>query len=176
MELNELKIVPQFAAETVCCFTGNRPHKLPWGRNENSIEFRKVKADLEATIRRLSDEGYSLFVCGAALGGDTYFAEAVIEIKKSREVFLECAVPFPAQAENWSEEDRKRYSFIIDKSDFVTVISPHYTSDCMMKRNRYMVDKSSVIVTLDYCAGGGTAATVAYAKKRGLRIIPLRRK
>lgn len=95
MELNELKIVPQFAAETVCCFTGNRPHKLPWGRNENSIEFRKVKADLEATIRRLSDEGYSLFVCGAALGGDTYFAEAVIEIKKSREVFFGMCGSFP---------------------------------------------------------------------------------
>ena len=70
MELQELKIVPQFESKAVCCFTGNRPHKLPWGRNEDSFEFRAVKSRLVSEINGLADEGYLLFVCGAALGGD----------------------------------------------------------------------------------------------------------
>lgn len=176
MELQELKIVPQFESKAVCCFTGNRPHKLPWGRNEDSFEFRAVKSRLVSEINGLADEGYLLFVCGAALGGDMYFAEAVLETKKTRRIFLECAVPFRGQADNWAEEERKRYERIIRESDFVTVLSPFYTRGCMMKRNRYMVDKSSVVITLDYGESGGTAATKAYAEKRGLRIIPLRHK
>lgn len=174
MNYDELKIIPQFAKSAVCCFTGNRPYKLPWGTNEADPRFLAVRAKLCATIDKLIEEGYSLFVGGMAQGGDTYFAEAVLEAKKRHSgVFLECAVPCPEQADAWDGAAKRRYKKILAAADFVTVLQPSYTRACMLRRNRYMADKSSVIVTLDYSGDGGTKYTVDYAEKLGLRILPL---
>ena len=41
----------------------------------------------------------------------------------------------------------------------------------MAKRNRHLVDNSSVCVAYLTRSGGGTAYTVEYAKKHGLKII-----
>lgn len=173
MELNDLKIVPQYDRSVVCCFTGNRPHKLPWGDNEDSPRCRALKASMLARITELADRGYKLFVSGMAQGGDTYFAEAVLRLRESRDVCLECAIPFAAQPDGWSVNARRRYAGIVDAADFVTYVSYAYGTSCLFKRNRYMVEKSSALVTLDYGGGGGTSYTVAYAKKLGLTIVEL---
>lgn len=98
MELSELKIVPIFARDAVCCFTGNRPHKLPWGKDEGRPECAALKRRITDAVIALAGEGYRLFVCGMALGADIYFAESVLEAKKTvPEIYLECAVPCPEQ-------------------------------------------------------------------------------
>lgn len=173
MNLEELKIVPQFDKNAVCCFTGNRPHKLPWGEDESDLRCKAAKRHIEQTVSELAESGITLFVSGMAKGGDTYFAEAVLKLKESKPVFLECAVPCPEQTNGWSEADKRRYGKILAASDYVTYVSPSYTRSCMFKRNIYMAEKSSVIITLDYETSGGTAQTVAYAKKLGLKIIPI---
>lgn len=48
-----------------------------------------------------------------------------------------------------------------------------YTKGCMHKRNRHLVDNSSVCVCYLNRESGGTAYTVNYAKKNGLEIINL---
>ena len=174
MNYEDLKIIPQFAKETACCFTGNRPYKLPWDGDETDPRFLDVKSKLAATIDELIDKGYSLFISGMAQGGDTYFAEAVLNAKRrGANVFLECAVPCPEQPNAWDGAAKKRYKKILAAADFVTTVQPSYTRACMLRRNRYMVDKSSAIITLDYSGDGGTAYTVAYAEKAGLTVIPL---
>lgn len=174
MNYEELKIIPQFAKSTVCCFTGNRPYKLPWINDETDPRFSAMKKKLDETIENLIEDGYSLFVGGMAQGGDTYFAEAILAAKKRHDgVFLECAVPCPEQPRAWDGEAQRRYKKILDAADFVTIVQPSYTRACMLKRNRYMVDKSSAIITLDYSGDGGTKYTVDYARKSGLKIVPL---
>ena len=88
-------------------------------------------------------------------------------------MFLECAVPCPEQPNAWDGAAKKRYKKILAAADFVTTVQPLYTRACMLRRNRYMVDKSSAIITLDYSGDGGTAYTVDYAEKAGLTVIPL---
>ncbi len=174
MNYEDLKIIPQFEKETVCCFTGNRPYKLPWVNDETDPRFLDVVKKLDATIENLVKRGYLLFVSGMAQGGDIYFAEAVLRAKNHhKNVFLECAVPCPEQPNTWDNAVKKRYKKILASADYVTVVQPSYTRTCMLKRNRYMVDKSSVIITLDYSGDGGTAYTVNYAEKCGLEIISL---
>ncbi len=170
--MNEEKIAPQFNAEMVCFFTGNRPHKLPWGDDESANECVKVKKKMDETLLELYQNGKRLFVCGMAKGGDIYFAERVLALKeKGCEVMLECAIPCPNQTTGWTDEEKKRYGEILDKADFVTLVSPHYSKYCMFKRNRYMVDKASVCVALSYGTSGGTETTIKYAESKKLQII-----
>ena len=46
-----------------------------------------------------------------------------------------------------------------------------YSSGCYYKRDRRLVDFSSVCIAYQYKATGGTAYTTRYAQNRGLRII-----
>lgn len=159
--------------ETTCCFTGNRPEKLPWGDDETDPAFSAFYAALESTLETLYGEGYRAFIGGMARGGDTWFAEAVLALKgKHPDVTFEAAVPFPEQAKGWNAVSRARYQAILDKSDRVTTVCPCYTRYCMSARNRYMVDRSSVVISL-LRSTGGTEKTVAYAVKRGVRVIAL---
>ena len=50
-----------------------------------------------------------------------------------------------------------------------------YARGCMHKRNRHLVDNSSVCVCYLNRESGGTAYTVDYAEKQGLEIINLAR-
>lgn len=168
----EEKIVPQFDQAMVCFFTGNRPHKLPWGDDESADECVKVKKKLDETLLSLYQNGKRLFVCGMAKGGDIYFAESVLALKeKGCEVALECAVPCPNQTRGWTDDEKKRYDEILDKADFVTLVSPYYSKYCMFKRNRYMADKASACVALSYGMSGGTETTIKYAESKKLQII-----
>ena len=48
-----------------------------------------------------------------------------------------------------------------------------YTSGCMLRRNRAMVDAADVLLTVFDGSEGGTAATIRYAKRRGTEIVPV---
>lgn len=153
------------------CLTGNRPHKMPFA--ENSESGKALKARIVSAVGALADEGYTLFISGMAPGADMYFAEAVLTLKSERGLTLEAAVPFPGQSRSFSAHDRGRYEKILANADKVTVLGQNYTPYCYFVRNRYMVESSDVVLTVDYGSSGGTASTVAYAKKLEKRIINL---
>ena len=50
-------------------------------------------------------------------------------------------------------------------------MSEAYTQGCMHRRNRHLVDHSSVCICYLTGSSGGTAYTVNYARKQGLEII-----
>lgn len=153
------------------CLTGNRPHKMPF--NENSEEGRALKQRILDAVTTLIGEGYEQFITGMALGSDIYFAECVLALKREHDITLEAAVPFDGQGKGFAAPDRERYKNVISHADKVTVLSPYYTQHCYFVRNRYMVDNSDVVLTVDYGKAGGTSSTVAYAKKNQKRIINL---
>lgn len=157
--------------EKICTFTGNRPQKLPWGFNESDQRCIDAKAEIDRLVLQAIEDGYDYFVCGMALGGDMYFAEAVLKAKRTHSIILECAVPFAGQAENWSAVNRVRYQRIMNNADIRTVLSDHFTQWCMHARNRYMVDKSDRVIAMNYASSGGTFTTVEYAAKKGKEII-----
>ena len=65
-----------------CCFTGHRPVKLPWGINEQDPRCLALKEQLAATLEGIYESGYRHFICGMAIGCDTYFAEEVLQLKE----------------------------------------------------------------------------------------------
>ena len=62
----------------ICAFTGHRPERLPWGRNEDDLRCAALKTLLRRTVREVYDRGFHTFLCGMARGCDQYFAEAVL--------------------------------------------------------------------------------------------------
>lgn len=77
----------------ICCFTG--PRAFPW--KEESIQHRDILRQLDAAILQAIELGATHFLCGNAIGVDTWAAELVIRQKKQHpELFLEIALPLPA--------------------------------------------------------------------------------
>ena len=155
-----------------CCFTGHRPMKLPWGMNEDDPRCLMLKAELAARLEGLYALGFRRFLCGMAIGCDMYFAEAVLALREDHpDVRLEAVIPFGDQPGRWNERQRRRYNSLIDRADRVTVLQTVYTSDCMMRRNRWMVDRSSILLACYDGRPGGTMNTILYAERSGLRVI-----
>ncbi len=159
---------------STCAFTGNRPQKLPWGEDETDYRCIAVKNRICEEITAAIERGYNTFISGMALGGDTYFAEEVLKLRNTYNIKLVCAVPFPDQCKGWSKQDIDRYYEILSQADETVILSEHYSKYCMHKRNRYMVDSSSLLLSLDYSNDGGTTSTVAYATKQNLIIVSVK--
>ena len=103
---------------------------------------------------------------------DLYFAEAVLALRLCRSgVTLEAARPCESQADAWPEAEQHRYQAILDQCDFETLVQHRYDRFCMQRRNRYMVDRSALVLSVyDGVPKGGTAQTLAYAMRQGVPV------
>ena len=54
--------------------------------------------------------------------------------------------------------------------DFETMVQRHYDRGCMLRRNRYMVDRSSLLIAAFDGSKGGTLYTASYALKHGVEV------
>ena len=159
----------------ICCFTGHRPKGLPWGEDESAPGCMAAKALLAQEVERAWQEGYRTFVSGMAMGGDLYFAEAVMACQMvHRDIVLMAAIPCPDQTRGWPREQAERYQRILNwiGPDHQVLVQNQYTRDCMLRRDEYMVDQSQRIIALyDGRSSGGTRYTLECAMKKGLESI-----
>lgn len=152
-------------------FTGYRPEKLPFFGEDDPMCI-DLKQRLSEQIGKLINDGADEFYTGMALGVDTWAAEAVLEHKKSHpEIKLIAAVPCPEQPNKWNAADKARYRAILGQCDKILTISQHYTRDCMLKRNRALVELCDVLVAVYDGQKGGTGYTVNFAKSSGKNIV-----
>lgn len=153
-------------SKRTCCFTGHRDVK--------KSEYERLATAICSMIDTLHTEGFTEYICGGALGFDTVAAVTVINLKKLYpDIRLIIAKPCPEQASRWAEPDRALYQRILDRADEVVTVSPVYTRSCMLERNRYMVDRSEMLIAYVKRAEGGSAYTLRYAEKKGLDILNL---
>ena len=129
--------------ENTCCFTGHREYKLPWGSDENDPRCRRLQQQLFDAVDAVYAAGIRHFICGMANGCDLYFFDAA------------------------------RYLRLQHPCDYQTLVQEAYTPGCMMRRNRYMVDASRILIAAFDGRPGGTARTLEYAARRRLEIIQI---
>ena len=149
--------------ECTCCFTGYRI--LP----KNKLS--DITVSLEEIIIKYINEGYRYFGAGGALGFDTLAAETVLKLKrKNPYIKLILVLPCFAQTKGWNKSDIDRYNHIKTQANKTVYTSKEYTSDCMLKRNRHLVNHSSLCICYLLRNSGGTAYTVDYAIRNNLKI------
>ena len=162
------------ARQESCCFTGHRPSKLPWRYDESDPRCLTLKQRILDVVETAYEEGYRHFLCGMAMGCDLYFCECVLDLRRRHEdVTLEAAIPCPTQADRWPAAQRERYRRLVEACDFETLVSEQYTASCMQRRDRYMVDHSSLLIAAFDGSAGGTRYTVEYAMRRRLDVVDL---
>ena len=84
---------------------------------------------------------------------------------------LEAAIPCDSQADGWPAALRRRYEALVADCDEVSFLQHAYTPGCMQKRNRYMIDRSSLLLACFDGQPGGTRNTILYAMQRGCRVV-----
>lgn len=161
--------------ERTCAFTGHRPKKFPWGYNEADARCIALKGALAAQIARLADAGYTDFLSGMAEGVDTWAALAVLDLQKENPALrLHCILPCEGQADRWPASARERYYSILERAGSVVYVGRAYRGDCMLRRNRYLVEHAACLLAVyNGERRGGTAATVRYARSLGRELLIL---
>ena len=133
---------------------------------------RKIKKRLKQVLIEAIEQGYRYFGAGGALGFDTLAAQTVLALKrKYPEIKLILVLPCQDQTRGWAQADIEEYERIMAAADKVVFTSKEYYSGCMQKRNRHLVDNSSLCICYLTEQSGGTAYTVEYAQSHGLKII-----
>ncbi|WP_251315931.1 SLOG family protein [Flintibacter muris] len=72
----------------------------------------------------------------------------------------------------WSASSQDLYHSILGRADSIVYVSRAYHRNCMLERNRFLVDHAAALLAVyNGERRGGTAATMRYARKMGREII-----
>ena len=149
-----------------CCFTGHRV--IPSGEKET------IRYSLKSAVEKAIQNGYRFFGTGGALGFDTMAAQTVLKLKRQYpHIRLILVLPCITQTTEWKQADIDEYERIKSLADKVVFTSREYTSGCMHKRNRHLVDNSSLCICYLTRLSGGTAYTVRYAESKKINVFNL---
>ena len=159
--------------EFTCAFTGHRPKSFPWKYNEAAPDCVLLKAVLAKQIKTLAEGGVTDFLSGMALGVDLWCSQIVLGLRKENPALrLHCILPCEGQESKWTASAQEYYRSILVQANEVICVEQEYSRGCMLKRNLYMVDHSSVLLAVyNGKWRSGTAATMRYAQKMGREII-----
>ena len=147
-----------------CCFTGHRIIKIT----------PELVQGLRGAIIDVIGKGVTEFYDGGAIGFDVLCAETIVEMKAEySDIKLHLLLPCPPeeQIKGWSKSQIARYEKMLNAADSVTVVSEHYTKDCMKKRNERLVEIADCCIC--YCTNprSGTGQTVRMASDKRIDVF-----
>jgi uncharacterized phage-like protein YoqJ len=144
----------------IASFTGHRPDKFG-GYDERSPRIIEVKRRLRAAIDWLeSNEQMNGYICGGALGIDTWAADIVLEMGRP----LILALPFEGFQDRWPSSSQSRLARHRERASHVFVVCPSFSMAAYQRRNEWMVDRSQFVISAWDGSPGGTANCLGYAE------------
>lgn len=153
-----------YPPETCACFTGHRAISRD--------DMRTAAEKTAEQVRLLYNKGIFNYYAGGALGYDLAASVTLLNLKNTMpRLTLNLALPCPGYMKKWSEGEIALFERVKSRADSCVYVSDEYHRGCMHKRNRYMVDRSSVCIAYMTEESGGTVSTVSYALKKGLKVI-----
>lgn len=135
------------------------------GHRNIYVRSREIREELKKAIEKLIEQGAEEFLCGGMGSFDIMSAECVREVKeKYPKVKSTLVIPYM----NYKKYDKELYDETL-AYEGIEFSLPKYS---ILKRNRYMVEKSAYAICYVKHSGGAWK-TYEYAKKTGLRIIDI---
>lgn len=159
--------------EAACAFTGHRPKSFPWGYDENAPSCVLLKEVLASQISALAEQGVTDFLSGMAQGVDLWCTQIVLDLRKKNPALkFHAILPCEGQERKWTALAQEHYRSILAQANEVIYVGEEYSRNCMLKRNRYMVDRASILLAVyNGTYRSGTGMTVRYAQKLGREVI-----
>ena len=135
--------------EITCSVLGFDAYQLPFGFNEEEENCISFKNDLKNKLTALiENEHVTKFISGITPGTDMYASEIILELKKTYPFLsLESVISFEEEAVKWSESFRNRYFSVLQGCSVETVLQKHFSSDCLCKKNSYIINSSDIILS-----------------------------
>jgi len=147
-----------------CCFTGHRPEKI-------AGDEAHVKKKLQREIERAYEDGYRTFITGMSRGVDLWAAQSAMDLRKVfPDIRIIAAIPFEGFESKWPEEWKRLYHKMLKKVDLKVKLAEEYVPECYQRRNRWMVDHSSLLIAYYNGSSGGTRNTIQYALQAPISI------
>lgn len=129
----------------ICCVIGPLAEDFPWDYSTSSYTETYLE-DINCAVEKFINEGFDYFICNGAVGVGMDFAETVLRFKEKRpNLKLEISIPYKNQEQKWSDEYKKRYSYILEKADYVNTLSEYFKPECMRNNDKYMINKSEFV-------------------------------
>lgn len=159
--------------------TGHRPNVLG-GWDIHTQEYYHIQKDLEMYIE-LKLTQYAIVYChsGLALGADTIWAKAILEVRNKypNNVKFVAECPMRNQPNKWvNYSDKQYWKYLIDTADDVHIydedFATHNTRNNAIKalfaRNHGMINNSDELLVLMWqnTNSGGTYGAYTYALKK----------
>ncbi len=123
------------------CFTGHR-------QIDGSI--LQIEYRVERTVEKLIQKGYLYFGTGGARGFDALASETVLKLKAVYpQIHLILVLPFDkqySQEGNWTWAEIEQYNRLKERASKVVVLADGYSPGIYYRRNRHLVDYSSICV------------------------------
>lgn len=148
-------------------FTGHR--FVPLYKRE---ELRKR---IKTAVLDMYNRGCRHFYCGMAMGFDMMAAEVVVELKQTHhDLELIGVIPFIGQNSRFPVKDKQRYNCLLTKVDKKKILYSSYFKGCLLRRNDYMLEHSSIVIAYyDGKPKGGTYYTCKRAFERNMYVMNL---
>ena len=151
------------AFENVCAFTGHRDVG-------DGLDLEL----LERVVKSVIQGGKDTFLCGMARGFDLIAGQTVLRLKTEYpHIKLIACIPCLYQDKYFNEQDKQLYRETLNLCDDKVYVSKSYYKGCMLVRNRYMVDNSSMLIAFERESEGGTVYTIKYALSKNKKVYIL---
>ena len=127
---------------------------------------------LISELKNVAESGYEYFLDGLAIGFDTACFRALETLRRDGvNVKIVGVVPCADQSRSFTTEQKAEYERMKKSADILLCEEKKYFRGCMLARNDFLVDNSSLLFA--YYSGmkrGGTYYTVNRALKNGVAV------
>jgi uncharacterized phage-like protein YoqJ len=132
------------------------------GTGHRELPFKEPML-VDLAKRAIVKANGTMVLSGMAQGWDAVMAKAAVSLG----IPFKAICPFKGQGSNWPESAKKVYLELLSKAVEVIYTSDAYHKHCFFVRDRYLVDKSELLLAMwDGREQGGTFYTVKYAKEK----------
>ena len=143
--------------------TGHQPFLLGGYGDEVAVRLR----DLAGAW--LADHRPREVVSGLAAGWDTAVASAALLTG----IPLVAALAYRKQASHWPAEAAEQHESFVAAASEVFVYSEEKSHGCYSRRDRWVLERSDLVLALWSGADGGTARAISHAESLGKPIVNL---
>ncbi len=153
--------LPPLIKTVTCAVTGHR--NIP-----DNLDFNAVVEELKNIVSL----GYEYFLDGLALGFDSVCFRALELLRESGEkVKIVGVMPCADQSRNFTKEQKAEYERMKKSADVLLGDTRTYFRGCMLMRNDFLVNNSSLIFAgYSGIKRGGTYYTIKRAAGKGVDV------